>query len=1088
MRVELILFVEEKDLKEFIIKYLKLFTTKTKKQISEIKRVKDKFWRRKEIKSKIPKNSKVAKEVVNYLIKTNKINNQENLNKLISISPYIDKYLFNKNLDDIISETDENLEESFPETFLSSEELHLLKRKEFLEKKIEDRTKIYQEDIKSHYDRQIRAVKQEVETEKAELRKKTEEFQEKKKEFEVISELDIFKDLEINEEFVLDKVSRPVLDESEIEWYSRLRLIRDPFPSTFGLINIEEKYYDEIVIKTAIFTNFLKLFTQDQNNFFNKSYILCGEYGCGKTTFFDYFKRILIANYVFPIHIFLDSERQLEWVKTNFYREIYDKLATELEKREFIQLQSIKEQNLSRYEIGILINELLKAGHYKSVIIFIDGLHKDDGYRKTSYEFLAHLQNFHEDLIRKGVNIGFFVAGSNYWYNELRKNPRISASFYSFVKFPSVSSDQAHEMFSKRFQAFSIDKSSPVQIYKAEIEDIFKNLSKKFSRDITFRDYIDEIIPKLKISNLTIIHLPEEIEPEILTKIIETFFSNPKIKEQFRQVEELCKNDRNALFSILNLIKDINQKKIVSESSSLFQKNKESFFLLSKLEIVKKLIQDKESLNWVLNSALTNIINEIMKNYKISFKKYVFKLLNLELSKEEGDRLPSEIILNFKKILNFKHDIIKELTDELEASLKTYKHVDDVLKGKTYYRFNKEPLKIIRELLESLDPLLRVMFEISGDPLDIRSTNRDRLFFIFSRTWMATEDFTKFRQQYKQVVNYKKITETDLLELYRDYFRAFPSIIKKIIEMDHFNPYLKIGSSYLNNYEKSKLELIRKKFHFHQYIECVNELWDLIEIKSREIIFLILYVHFGKKWNKKLPTIIQKYIKDQKDKKKIIKYYDTYPKEENLLYYTNRFHIPMILLNNELWRLVFSHIFGPNTKKSLQTFFENLHHLAVNAKHNTPKEFWISNNEKLFVVIKESKPFLEVLTQSASILFSDNEHLIDEDNKMYCSCNPLNKNEFFPFYLNTKELKQSAYKISKKLLNEIYENKTLPLKILDINEIYRRFQCDYRSFFFVLFKILSQSFLILTEDIHGKIRLKINKDKEEEISKYIKKE
>ena len=72
----------DENMKKFIKSNLKLLTSKLNKQIAEIKRKKNDFWRNLKI-SPIPKNQDVAESTVKYLIDTKAINNQEELDKLL---------------------------------------------------------------------------------------------------------------------------------------------------------------------------------------------------------------------------------------------------------------------------------------------------------------------------------------------------------------------------------------------------------------------------------------------------------------------------------------------------------------------------------------------------------------------------------------------------------------------------------------------------------------------------------------------------------------------------------------------------------------------------------------------------------------------------------------------------------------------------------------------------------------------------------------------------------------------------------------------------------------------------------------------
>ena len=71
------------------------------------------------------------------------------------------------------------------------------------------------------------------------------------------SEIDYYQDLELAPE----EISALELSENSdlfkgTNWWERLNLFQNPFPTTIGLAKIDPKYYNEVVLKTEIFERY----------------------------------------------------------------------------------------------------------------------------------------------------------------------------------------------------------------------------------------------------------------------------------------------------------------------------------------------------------------------------------------------------------------------------------------------------------------------------------------------------------------------------------------------------------------------------------------------------------------------------------------------------------------------------------------------------------------------------------------------------------------------------------------------------------------------------------------------------------------
>ena len=124
-------------MKDFIKANLKLLTSNFSNQIKQIKRIKNQCWRNLPNRV-IPKNPEIAKSTIYYLFSKNKVKSQKDLDKLLEISDYLQKYLYKKNFQEIAEEFEKEIKPSYSKTYLTSRDHKDIKIEEYVEKSIID--------------------------------------------------------------------------------------------------------------------------------------------------------------------------------------------------------------------------------------------------------------------------------------------------------------------------------------------------------------------------------------------------------------------------------------------------------------------------------------------------------------------------------------------------------------------------------------------------------------------------------------------------------------------------------------------------------------------------------------------------------------------------------------------------------------------------------------------------------------------------------------------------------------------------------------------------------------------------------------
>ncbi|MBA7586746.1 hypothetical protein ES708_28751 [subsurface metagenome] len=106
----------------------------------------------------------------------------------------------------------------------------------------------------------------------------------------------------------------------------------------------------------------------------NKSIVFYGDFGCGKTTFFDYIDYKLLLNDIQPIRIILNAKPSLSSLHQEFNQALFNELASYISKYSTDPRGNI--DNITNYSILSLFERIQTDREQKGFVIFLDGLHK----------------------------------------------------------------------------------------------------------------------------------------------------------------------------------------------------------------------------------------------------------------------------------------------------------------------------------------------------------------------------------------------------------------------------------------------------------------------------------------------------------------------------------------------------------------------------------------------------------------------------------------------------------------------------------------------------------------------------------------
>ena len=101
-----------------------------------------------------------------------------------------------------------------------------------------------------------------------------------------------------------------------------------------------------------------------------------------------------------------------------------------------------------------------------------------------------------------------------------------SISKNNLIELPEVDMLSAYNMVNKRFSAFAEDTERAISIPKSNVERLSNALKKRTSRPLTFRDYIDELIPSLKEGDTKNIHVHPLYSKDLINSIFQELQTN----------------------------------------------------------------------------------------------------------------------------------------------------------------------------------------------------------------------------------------------------------------------------------------------------------------------------------------------------------------------------------------------------------------------------------------------------------------------------------------------------------------------------------------------------------------------------------
>jgi len=848
----------------------------------------DFFGKKLKHKYKRPKSNMVAKTIMDLLI--NSIQTSEELNNFFE-KPFL------KN----------NLKEKDKMLYIETIKIKKDDKIDIDLKKLKDET--YRQELKDK-------IKDELIEEKTyEISKAIEE---KQKEYYAIPS--VLDSIEIIEPDIFKQQIVSEYEEELMPWWRKLDLVSDPFPGN-SLDKIDPTIWDEVVYKTSIFKKY-QIYSESYINDLFKSIIFYGEYGSGKSTFFEYIQPSFIKKRIIPLYVLLYGEDDAKSLQIKYEKQILNELIFICNKLNIYSYSKIPD-NISE-TIDYLFDLIIKDGQ-RGIIIIIDELHKNP-HLEPAMEFMNNLQSYTIEIQKRkpNLNLGIYLAGSEEWKHYIEKTPMFSGSFIESEDMPNITPEIAWNAINMRLKAFSRNPENPKQIQLDAVKRAFNNLISSYT-PITFRYVIKYIVDEFKKNNFDILTF-DSLSSE-KRKLIRNFFDqNHVLNTRFNMLINGSKNidkikNKENIKILLEQIVKLFIKKVIYDNDPIIKQYQFFYKRLAEVGLITKAL-DNYGPKWVVCKELNELNEKIIKDFGISLENYLIDIYYEDVEKIEIIESYRDKYMNMLKDLH--PEISKNIINSLNNSVQKRVEIESIFTDidKMIYLQNIDKRKDIRtNIIQSIDSLTRAL--CLYEHISTRKINE-----FWSEYWHVTDNIVRYERYIKNREYYDQSIDNhiNITYLYQIYSNCYDDILTFTINLLKFSKYWRLPVSTLTKEEFTNFYNIRDLWMDGKYKKCLLDTSDLFENKVRIFIRNILNIFYGNKYenyiNQKVKLEIQRKIKREEDsiiyKLSPKTYYD----------YINRNNFISIIIdeNNDFfnWNNLFSYVFKKHSKEEVENILEIL--------------------------------------------------------------------------------------------------------------------------------------------------------------------
>jgi hypothetical protein len=970
------------------------------------------FIQRKNLVGK-PKDTEIAQTTTMYMIKKSMIKDEIKLKEFLEL-PFFKKNVLKPNI------FFEALKLKNPDSFVIIDPSKL-DNAEYLQR-VEDeiKQKVITEN-KSEFDEQTKKFKIEIEDVKKELAT-------------IPTRLE-------KQEFVEPITIHPE-EQQQLEWWQTLNLREDPFLLAEGLQKINRDFYEDIIVRTEIFNRYVNYIEKLRDQIF-KNTIFYGDFGSGKTAFFNYLQKTLLQHKILSTYVQiwagLDSDTNIH----SFKEDLVSSLKIECRRYGVDFIDNKAENHLNR--IKNILFELTAQKGFQGFVIFVDDLHKNNKAFGAVIDFLSYLQIFTSGLSNGGeLNVTTYVAGIPQWKSKIQSEPRLSGSLIRDEIMPEISEQNAFDMLNKRMLTFSKNQDKKNIIGRGFVKQVYDNL-KQNKATVTFRDFVRQTLEEFRNNNFDRVLTvnPKAIPTETVHEIKSMIYKIPKLNYQFEQLFTLLQNvqeeNRQKCFEVLG---DTYLEGGMYENSPQGERNLWAIQKLERSGLVNY-HSDDIGIKWIVNKELRTLNQEIIDKFNISMEDYLIPaFIGNPILKSSNTASPElEILTN---IANSRID-----PNEAKMVEKVIADYKPLLRIHETHTINIVPNELVEKCLTSLVSLTNAFMFLQSIP---KIEGRDQEIISFWKDfWYKPSSLIEFINQIESNEKIDINIANYIFGIYKEAVTEITIFFKNQIEKDRI-----FSISYMNltNEDCEKIDKCREMWMNKKYYEMCSDITGYLEIKLRQHVFNVLTLFYGdstfrgKRYEKYIQEKIYENIK--KDEKKgmsqIFNELQFFDRKDYKRFMTKNTKEKYSDVGHKNWMDIFSEIFLPWNEEQLFNFLNMFGDFNTAIAHNKTESIDSKNQPELRQYLMDSIFFLQKLNAMYKKILERGVVKINSE-----------------FYFNFKQTidlqNQMEVKPSmdeyKRIVKRMAEMEEIEVIIDDQDFIQSFYNMDYRKFILIIQLLLN---------------------------------
>lgn len=857
----------------------------------------------------------MAIETIKYLVDNLRIRSEEDLRNYVKSSKFLSDYFT-----EYVIETLVGLIKPSQLTILKASDLGKLRQEDYRRRKEKEFFTIAKKKAEKELEGERKKAMEEMHKEREHLEKLRSVVQEKMDEVRKMeSVLDSLPKRFDPEDYIILEKKKLELRRPKL-WWQKIGLIGDPFPTKLGLNRIPQEKYEDIVVVTKLFKEYLRMIEYSPETLFGKTILIAGHFGSGKTTFLQYVSYRLAPYKVIPFQIVLDPVGEIDALRQNFFSEILTSLSKAMFRRGLPDPRP-EGATLEKSTIQELLTYLSKEAQIDGYVIMIDGLHKAESTIDTSLEFVKQLQNFHEYLDNYNINVSIFVTGSPLWLRKIKQNPAYSGSYYKVEEMPYLTFDNAYEFLQKRFKAYA-SPNIPVFFAKSTVRFAYDCVYSDLERSINFRAFINYILPRLEKGDLKEIGISVSVDIEDVQRI-DSELKKSAISDSYSIFRQFTKNKpklRRACETVLRLIY---RKSYIDEDSRRFLSNKGAMYVLRKSHIIRK-AKTKKGLGWTLRDDFLAVLDDL--NEQGYPPVIVFQAFSV-IPRVVLERVSSDdpVLIEAKDFLAKWESEWPEIVPSVRSFIKRHEKI-------VAYSISGDKAKLCEDCRSSLTDLIesaQIIFknsESSEDWLD--------------NTWL---DFP-IKSTILSILREENVPEKEAIDYFQRYHHSTIIMLEKLEELLEINRMINILSS------KNRRKEMRVLFNAGNYLRngdlenAIEETNSSIETRLRVAFHLAFSLHFGSDYFDKIPTSVRERILnlDTKGPSSLRR-----TRDRNLFYHFSRSEYAEVVNNKSNWSKIFEKVFSPRSREEVVKALQATFALDDRKQHRDRKDYFREKREEI---------------------------------------------------------------------------------------------------------------------------------------------